>query len=163
MADYACVVVSRDDVQASNPAPTLAVLGRLLKDVPSVRRFRERVDITFHGYDLDKRELWEIPEVRNFVYQLDESFPYWLYYLTRYSSGLLAIAYCFLPPFLTEEAQREEWPRRLADLVERRWGPALVDLALKAGWTMRDVDDMLTSAGVYFLEGPRRPSAVSAV
>ena len=37
--------------------------------------------ITFHGYDLDPRELHGIPEVRRFVQTFHQTWPYWLYFL----------------------------------------------------------------------------------
>ncbi len=156
MIDPLVVIVSRRDVEAGNTESTLGVLSRLLSDVTTVREYRERVDIAFHDYDADRRELFEIPAVRGFVAKLDDSFPYWLYFLTRGSPGLQALAFCFLAPYLTEEAQRTIWPQRLTELMERRWAPALADLAGKAGWSEAGVNHMLSKAGHYFLEGPRR-------
>jgi hypothetical protein len=156
MIEPLVVIVRRHDVEAGNTASTLRVLSRLLAGVATVREYRERVDIAFQGYDTDSRELFEIPEVRRFVAALDDSFPYWLYFLTRESTGLQALAFCFLPPYLTEEAQRTIWPQRLAELVGRRWGPAFADLAAKTGWSEADAAHMLATAGHYFLEGPRR-------
>jgi len=150
------VVVDRGDVEAGNIQPTLNVLCRLLADAATVREYRQRVDVSFHGYDTDARELFEIPEVRRFVAALDDAFPYWLYFLSRECLGLQAIALCFLPPFLTAEAQRRIWPQRLTELFERRWAPATADLACKAGLPPTDVDELLVTAGHYFLEGPRR-------
>lgn len=112
------VVVSRQDVERCDPAPTLAVLSRLLESVDVARDHCERVDIAFHGYDSDPAELFEIPEVRTFVYKLDEQFPYWLYFLTKAGTGLQALALCFLPPFLRPEAKRTIWPERLMQLLE---------------------------------------------
>lgn len=42
----------------------------------------ERISISFEGYNEDNRELDEIPEVRDFIYELDDKFPYWLFFLT---------------------------------------------------------------------------------
>ena len=57
---------------------------------------------------------------------------------------------------MIKSGQRSIWPQRLTELVDRRWAPALTDLAPKAGWSEADVDHMLSTAGHYFLEGPRR-------
>ncbi|MGH7309941.1 MAG: chlororespiratory reduction 6 domain-containing protein [Candidatus Rokuibacteriota bacterium] len=156
MIDPLVVVVGRSDVEAGDIQPTLRILFRLLADAVTVREYRERVDMAFQGYDADPRELFEIPEVRRFVAALDDAFPYWLYFLSREYMGLQAIAFCFLPPYLTEDAQRQIWPQRLTELVERRWAPALAELAAKAGWAAADIDELLATAGHYFLEGPRR-------
>jgi hypothetical protein len=150
-------VVSRTDVEAADPTSTLNVLSRLLESPEIAKNYHERVDIAFHGYDHDRRELFEIPEVREFVARLDASFPYWLFFLSKHSTGLQALAFCFLPPFLPEEAKRSVWPQRLSDLVARRWGPALTGLAANLGYTHTEIDNMMTDAGHYFLEGPRLP------
>jgi len=67
LPDFLLVVVSKQDVLAANTEPTLQVLSQLLVSAETVRRYRERVDIAFHGYETDHRELFEIPEVRSFV------------------------------------------------------------------------------------------------
>ena len=87
MIEPLVVIVRRHDVEAGNTASTLRVLSRLLAGVATVREYRERVDIAFQGYDTDSRELFEIPEVRRFVAALDDSFPYWLYFLVRFTGG----------------------------------------------------------------------------
>ena len=46
---------------------TAATLSRVLADRNSVQRYRGRVDLSFHGYSSDPRELYEIPEVRKFL------------------------------------------------------------------------------------------------
>ena len=73
----------------------------------------ERVEISFHGYDHTPQELFEIPEVRNFVYQLDEQFPFWLFFLSKRHLGLQCLLFCFLPPFLTEDARSRIFPERI--------------------------------------------------
>ena len=77
----------------------------------SVRRKRpgissEKLDVAFHGYDHDVRELFEIPEIRDYVELLDSQFPYWLFFLTKSGFGLECITLCKMPPDLTEEARR---------------------------------------------------------
>src|SRR5687767_13173075 len=110
MIDPLVIVVDRADVEACDIQPTLRILSRLLVDAATVRQYRERVDIAFHGYDAVPHELFELVEVRRFVAALDDAFPYWLYFLSRECPGLQAIALCFLPPYLTEAAQRQIWP-----------------------------------------------------
>ena len=55
----------------------------------------ERLSIAFHGYDQDVRELDEIREVRDFVYMLDDKFPYWLFFLSKKlaRSSVLCVAF----------------------------------------------------------------------
>jgi hypothetical protein len=89
--DSLSVVASRQDVEASDVNPTLEVLNRLLQDRETVVRFRGRLDLGFHGYDDDPRELYEIDEVRRFVAELDRKFPFWLYFLNLYNWTLTLI------------------------------------------------------------------------
>lgn len=142
---------------AATSTSTLSVLARLLESVETVRSFEERVDIAFHGYDETTLELYEIDEVRNFVHALDEKFPYWLFFLTKEGTGLQALAWCFLPPDLTEEGQRTIWPERLMDLLDRRWFPALGDICQKVGLNEKDFAARCSSCAHYFVEGPRLP------
>src|SRR5688572_18601890 len=120
LGDPVVIVVDRNDVQQDDISSTLNRLNRFVESPETTLLYRERVDIVFHGYDADHRELSEIPEVRQFVAEINGVFPYWLFFLTRESSGLQALAFCFLPPYLTPEAQRQIWPQRLDELVERR-------------------------------------------
>ena len=96
-ADWLGIVVSREDVEANDTTETLASLWIVFRDRETVRRFQGRVEIGFHGYDTDPREVFEIPEIRRFCRRLDESFPYWFYFLPSdglISQTLSAIAAC---------------------------------------------------------------------
>jgi hypothetical protein len=122
------IIVGRDEVQSGTPKPTLDALRRFSESPDVARSFCERVDVAFHGYDDDPRELWEIPEVRQFVHLLDEQFPFWLFFLSKQGSGLQCLLLCMLPPFLTPEAQGEVFPERMGDLLSRRWLPAMNEM-----------------------------------
>ena len=70
------------------------MLSRVLADRSAVQRYRGRVDLSFHGYSNDPRELYEIHEVRQFCNKLDEAFPYWFYFLSTEGVMLGVIACC---------------------------------------------------------------------
>ena len=74
--DWLGVVVARDEVEANDITGTLQTLWSVFRDRETVRRFQGRVEIGFHGYDADPREVYEIPEIRRFCRKLDKSFPY---------------------------------------------------------------------------------------
>ena len=93
-ADWLRVVVVRAEVETADVSRTAAVLSRVLADRSSVRRYRGRVDLSFDGYSNDPRELYEIPEVRRFCKKLDESFPYWFYFLSTEGVMLMVVASC---------------------------------------------------------------------
>ena len=93
-ADWLRVVVYRAEVEAIDVSRTAAVLSRVLADRSAVQRYRGRVDLSFHGYSEDPRELYEIPEVRRFCKKLDEAFPYWFYFLSTDRVILRVVACC---------------------------------------------------------------------
>lgn len=78
--DPLVVVVSRAEVEAGDTSSALAVLNQLTESPDTARGFVERVDIAFHGYDQTKQELFEIPEVRNFVAELDQGTTFRLFF-----------------------------------------------------------------------------------
>jgi len=150
------VVVSRQDVENGDTSAPLAILKRLVSTPDMIRSFRTRVGIAFDGYNQARDELFEIPEVRDFVHALDTEFPYWLYFLSREYSGFQCIVLCFLPPYLTDEARARIHTEKLATLIERRWGPALNHICTVAGLPDAEADALLESALKYFKNGPIR-------
>ena len=92
--DYVGVVVSRQEAESLDIAPALKVLESLLYDAETVRMFQGQASISFHGYDTDPRELYQIPEVRQYLALLDTRFPYWFYFLSTDGDALKMIAFC---------------------------------------------------------------------
>ena len=154
LPDELFFVVSRREVEAGDLTEILGSLNHLISTVDIARKYRERVDISFEGYDDDRRELWEIQEIRDFVYRLDEQFPYWLFFLDKKLPGLHCLAWCFLPPDLTEEAQRETHAHQLDELLERRWFPALNALSRAVGLNEIERRDISDRSVEYLINGP---------
>jgi hypothetical protein len=150
------IVISREEVERKDISGPLETLKKLVATPEKIREFKARVDVSFSGYDHTREELFEIPEVRIFVYELNEKFPFWLYILSRDFMGLQCLAYCFLLPYLTEKARLETHPKQLADLLEQCWGPALDKICAAAGQTEDEADALLESALVYFRSGPTK-------
>ncbi|MDP2653097.1 MAG: hypothetical protein Q8Q08_03590 [Candidatus Omnitrophota bacterium] len=153
LCDQTIIVVSRQDVEAKDIGPILPILKRFLESPEVARFYMEKVDIAFDGYNNFKEELHEIPEVRNYVHMLDEQFPFWLFFLSKYMLGLQCIAHCFLSPYLTEEAQTSTHPEELGKLLINRWVPALNHVAQYAGLSDQETDELLNRAIKYFKEG----------
>jgi len=155
--DSLSVVISRDEVERSDTSGPIATLKGLLQSPDRIRAFRTRVNVAFFGYDGSPEELFEIPAVRDYVYELDAAFPYWLYFMAREFTGLQCLALCMLPPFLTQEARAKIHRERLADLLDRRWVPALSHLCAVTGETDDEAEALVESALGYFKNGPTPP------
>lgn len=96
LTDLLIITISRKDVEAIDINATLRQLNRLLLREETIAQYFERVEIGVVGYEDDPRELWEIPEVNQYIRILDDYFPYWFYFLTKFGSGLKFIAFCLI-------------------------------------------------------------------
>ncbi|MGE3109703.1 MAG: hypothetical protein AB7N65_11205 [Vicinamibacterales bacterium] len=152
--DFLTVVISRNEVESGDTSGPIATLKGLLQSPGRIQAFQTRVNVAFFGYDDSPEELFEIPAVRNYVSELDAAFPYWLYFMARKFTGLQCLALCMLPPFLTEEARTEIHRQRLADLMDRRWVPALRHLCSATGESDAEAGALVESALRYFMDGP---------
>lgn len=118
-------VVTKGEVVNQDISSILSSLNNLLTSPEKALSYCENIDISFDGYNNTHEELFEIPEVRNFVYKLDEEFPYWLYFCSKELHGLRTLLYCFLPPHLTDEAKAKYWREKSLEVLTRRWFPAM--------------------------------------
>lgn len=151
--DFLHVVVSKQDVLSGDTRSTLDVLKSLIRSPAHARQWRERVDIMFDGYNETREELFEIVEVRNFVYQLDEQFPFWFFFLSKAHFGLQCIMLCFLPPFLKPEAKAEIFPERVGRLLEDRWFPAMNHICEFVGMSEPEIEQMTDRVIEYVRAG----------
>lgn len=118
--DYLNITISKESVLNMDFSEPMNILSQLASNKSIMEYFRERVDISFDGFNNWREELYEIPEVRNYVNGLDNFFPYWLYFLSKNGRGLFVIIKCFLLPFLKPEADREINGKKLQDYLENR-------------------------------------------
>lgn len=151
--DLLYVVVSKQDILSGNTLSTIDVLKTLTRSPEDALRWRERVDIVFDGYNDTQWELFEIPEVRNFVYQLDEVFPFWLFFLSKARFGLQCIMLCFLPPFLKPEAKTTIFPEKIDRLLEDRWLPAMNHVCEFVGMSEEEIERMTDRVIEYIRAG----------
>jgi hypothetical protein len=130
------VGISRQEVESGDTS-VLSVLLRLL-DKESATLYREMVDIAVFGYDDDPRELYEVPEVRDFVRKLDAEFPYWFYFLSKRGNGLLFILYCLCSPDTPPEARDQVWRHEIM-MYLKRGIPAMNHICKIAGCSEAEV------------------------
>jgi hypothetical protein len=154
-ADSVVVVISREEVEARDPSSVLGALKSCVESPERALSFFEKLDIAFHGYDLDAREVFEIFEVREFVSLVDGEFPYWLFFLTKKGLGLQAIMLCFMPPYLTEQARKMVLPQRLDQLLSNRWFPAMNQICEAVGFSEGQIATLTNNVADYFINGPR--------
>lgn len=147
------LVISRAEVEAMDTSAALDILQKLTESADRAREFMESVDIVFHGYDHTCEEVFENPEVRNFVYRLDEQFPFWLYFLSKRHFGLLCLLLCFVPPFLTADERSKIFPGRINNLLTKRWFPAMNKICAYVGLSERQIERLTERALAYITKG----------
>jgi hypothetical protein len=74
------MVISRDEVDSRDTSSITGVLKSCLSSSERALSCFEKLDVAFDGYEDDTREVFETPEVREYVALLDEEFPYWLFF-----------------------------------------------------------------------------------
>lgn len=119
--------ISRAEIEAQNIASALERLHALCDTAETVMRHRERLLLSFAGFDGDSRELPEIPQVRTFVQRLAHEWPHWMWFLNR-EPGHIALFMTHLcrvrihrrgGAFGTEFLDYDELNQHFADLLER--------------------------------------------
>jgi hypothetical protein len=153
------LIVSRKDVEKRDTSSTLNALRSCFESSARALALFENLDIAFDGYDQDAREVFEIPEVREYVGLLDDDFPYWLFFLSKEGLGLQAITLSLMPPYLTDAARKEVLPKLLDDLLEKRWFPAMNQMCTAVGFSKEQIESLTRSVADYFVSGPRTSQA----
>jgi hypothetical protein len=111
--------------------------------------------IAFHGYEQDTRELFEIPEIWEYVHLLDDKFPYWLFFLTKNGLGLQCITLCLMPPYLSKKGRETVLPQRLNKLLNERWFPAMNHVCEAVGYSEQRIEKLTDDVVNYFQAGPQ--------
>jgi hypothetical protein len=150
--DSLSFVISREDIETGNISTTVLLLEKLLNPDAALK-YCEKVDIGVYGYDDDPRELNELPEVRDFIYKLDEKFPYWCYFLSKRATGLMFILSCFCPPYLTPESRDRIWLKSIGEYLTRRGFPAMNHISVAAGCSESEIERMTNRVMEYITTG----------
>lgn len=151
--DFLNIVISRNEIQKQDIDTPMSILQQLISSPIIARYFMERVDIAFDGYNHHHDELWEIPEVRNYVNELDNAFPYWFYFLSKNGGGLYVIVKCFLLPFLTPEGEKEINVPRLEKYFTNRGFPAMNQVCDYTNLSEEANVEMTNRVLNYFIKG----------
>jgi len=73
--DHFLFIVGREEIETMDVTNARNFFDRLRRTKELAEHCQGKVEIVFHGYDDDPRELFEIPEVRNYVPALVDALP----------------------------------------------------------------------------------------
>lgn len=71
----------RQDIEAGNITRAYGVLDELTTNTDRAILHRGSLAFMFQGYDRDPREIYSIPEVREFFNNLANAWPYWAWFM----------------------------------------------------------------------------------
>jgi len=71
----------RQDIEAGNINRAYGVLAELSATAERAIHHRGSLVFMFQGYDRDRREIYSIPEVREFFNNLANAWPYWAWFM----------------------------------------------------------------------------------
>jgi TPR repeat protein len=152
--DFIVLDFDRGDIESGNTSDVMGVLAQLLER-DAATKFCERVEVCCTGYNSDSRELWEIPQVREFVKNLDRQFPYWCYFLSRNGEGLLWLTYCLYPLALTQDEKQRLWIPAIAKYIEGRGIPQMNAMCRYVGCSNEEVLRLTNGAVSYLVNKPQ--------
>lgn len=102
-ANYLILSIQRQDIENMKVSKYAKMLNALYPNVLITHNLSESMDIEIKGYENDTRELWQIPEVRNFIRELNREFSQWFYFLDKNSEILYDITMCICGKSFTGE------------------------------------------------------------
>jgi hypothetical protein len=88
------LVISREQVNECDISGPLRVLRQLQGNPEKAVAACGRISLVIDGYNNDPRELFEIPEVRRFIKELDAMWPYWFFFLSQADDSIKVIESC---------------------------------------------------------------------
>jgi len=135
-AIFLCIL--RDDVEAGNINRALGVLESISLSTARARQYRGALLFSFEGYDSDKRELYEIPEIREYFNNLAAAWPYWAWFLdSEPDMPFLPLLVSLLTP-----GQSAVHGNKIA------WHTKPTDIALAIGDLLASVDELGDKLGL---------------
>jgi len=154
------VGVARPVVVDGDAAPLVEFIMDRWATPTAIESSRESLDLVFEGWDDDRRELWQIPEVVSFVRELDAYWPQAGYFLSRLGHGLQVMQFCLCARGTGSIGEAKDGdldvnmdPDALRSVLTR-WMRGINHMADVAGLGQKTVNEASSSLARYLTEGP---------
>jgi hypothetical protein len=108
------LIVRRHSVEAGDVSSVLSFLRSISSDESSAWRMRGQISISFDGYSHERRAIFTVPEVREFVARIHAAWPYWFFFLNQVDHSIKVVAACLCDMRRVEPAS---WRLSQADLM----------------------------------------------
>ncbi len=126
----------------------LEFLRSISSDAPSAWRMRGQLSISFDGYSHERRSIFTVPEVREFVARIHAAWPYWFFFLNQVDHSIKVVAACLCDMKRVEPAS---WRLSQADLMRfvGEGMTAMGDLAKRYKFDEAEMDAIATGVFQY--------------
>jgi hypothetical protein len=79
--------IPQETIQNCDTSEYVALLNVITNSIQSFEEAYQKYVFLVSGYDDDHRELYQIPEVVEFITALNSKLPFWLYFVTHQIKG----------------------------------------------------------------------------
>jgi len=90
--------IPRGVVESGNIAFALSRLLGVLSSRDTVLGYKQRLEVTFNGYNEDPRPIWVIPEIRQYLLRVHSAFNHWFYFIDPRFPFLKVLPFCLCTP-----------------------------------------------------------------
>ncbi len=115
------LVFSREQIMAMDLQEPLQVLRQLAGNPEKAVAACGRISVVIDGYNADSRELFEIPEVRRYIQQLDALWPYWFFFLSQADDSIKVIESCLCDTIEVVPGVTSIDTQQLCDCLDRHF------------------------------------------
>lgn len=142
------LVVPRRSVEAGDVSSVLLYLRSISSDASCAWEMRGRISISFDGYSHERRSIFTVPEVREFVARVHAAWPYWFFFLNQVDHSIKVVAACLCDMKRVEPAS---WRLSQADLMRfvGEGMTAMGDLAKRYEFDEAEMDAIATGVFQY--------------
>ena len=146
--DTLVIMASRAEVESGDISNSLATLEKLLEP-SNIRKLKGRLIFGIKGYEDDPRDLWEIPEVRSWMQDLDKNFPYWFFFMDLGPNSTLSFIVFSLCKYAKVPGGKLIPPAELQQFLVSHFVPLNV-LSNKIGETQEENDKRSKEITAFF-------------
>lgn len=121
VVDPLVFVITREQIEDVDIESSLGFLRSLVptEHPEHAWAYKGRLSLVISGYDIDPRELFEIPEVCNYLRLLDAEWPFWLFFLNQADESIKVLAMCLASTLEVTPGAAHIDPEGLTHFLER--------------------------------------------
>lgn len=114
-------VLSRQQIERMEIDESLVFLRSLLPPnrPGDIWALKGRISLAVDGYDHDPRELFEIPEVCQYLRAIDDLWPFWFFFFSQADESLTVLAMCLASAIEVNPGEAYVDPERIRRILER--------------------------------------------